>query len=448
MSIAGASSLPQVIIVSPQFPPSTLAGVHRARHLAKHLPSAGWEPTVVCVDEAYHEGHLDPALDELVARHTRRIRTGALPVRFMRPLGIGDLGLRAYRQLRRTVLDLVRQRRADVVLITGAPYYPMLMAGALRARGVPVVLDFQDPWVSRWGANQTPFSKAGLSHRLGTWLEPRVLAEANFITSVSEVQNRQLMERHAWLDHTRLAAIPIGGDPLDFAHLRRRPCSLAAGLLAEDRINLSFVGTFADRFVPAMCALLAGARRLRNDDAHAAQRIRLNFIGTSAQMDEAHVPCRVRALAEDAGIAEMVYEFPRRLPYLDALSVMARSDGLLLIGSDEPHYTASRVLPALMSDRPYLSLYHADSSANAILKAAGGGIALTFSDEDDLRQSEAAIGAALRTLAFAPAECGSADPAAYAAHTARSVAGRFGAIFDQLTMRRCASVAGRANSIA
>ena len=28
-----------VVLISPHFPPSTLAGVHRARHMAKHLPA-------------------------------------------------------------------------------------------------------------------------------------------------------------------------------------------------------------------------------------------------------------------------------------------------------------------------------------------------------------------------------------------------------------------------
>ncbi len=45
----------RVLVVSPHFPPSTLAGVHRARHLAKHLPAAGWRPTVLCVDESHHQ---------------------------------------------------------------------------------------------------------------------------------------------------------------------------------------------------------------------------------------------------------------------------------------------------------------------------------------------------------------------------------------------------------
>ena len=51
----GVSSLREMVLVSPYFPPSTLAGVHRARHLAKHLPAWGWKPIVLCVDEAFHE---------------------------------------------------------------------------------------------------------------------------------------------------------------------------------------------------------------------------------------------------------------------------------------------------------------------------------------------------------------------------------------------------------
>ena len=54
--------MPNALIISPYFPPSTLAGVHRARHLAKYLPGAGWHPIVLCVDEAHHEQRLDPDL--------------------------------------------------------------------------------------------------------------------------------------------------------------------------------------------------------------------------------------------------------------------------------------------------------------------------------------------------------------------------------------------------
>ena len=34
------------LIVSPYFPPSSLAGVHRARLISRHLPAFGWEPVL------------------------------------------------------------------------------------------------------------------------------------------------------------------------------------------------------------------------------------------------------------------------------------------------------------------------------------------------------------------------------------------------------------------
>ncbi len=41
----------KIIIISPHFPPSNLTAVHRARFFAQHLPSFGWEPTIVTVHE-------------------------------------------------------------------------------------------------------------------------------------------------------------------------------------------------------------------------------------------------------------------------------------------------------------------------------------------------------------------------------------------------------------
>jgi hypothetical protein len=159
--------------------------------------------------------------------------------------------------------------------------------------------------------------------------------------------------------------------------------------------------------------------------------MRLNFIGTSNQPN-ADQAFRVRPLAEAEGVADAVREIPRRLPYMDALGALAQSDGVLLIGSDEPHYTASKIYSALMSGRPFLSLFHRASSAHAILTAAGGGRSFAFASSEELAALEAPLADGLRTLAAAPASLGHADPAAYAPYEARAIACRFAAIFDQL----------------
>ena len=426
--------LPQVVIVSPYFPPSTLAGVHRARHLAKHLPAAGWWPIVLSVDEAHHEQRLDPDLAALVPPSVEIVKVGALPARITRWFGVGEVSLRAHGHLRKALFRLLAARPVDAVLITGSPYYPMVLAPEIRRRfNVPVVLDFQDPWVSAWGARQPAASKAGLSHRLATLLEPRALRGANFITSVSEIQNEELVARYPWLDASRMAAIPIGGDPEDFEHLAAAASATASVEQEPGRVECWYVGSFWPSAEAPIRILLRALAKLRSENPQTMQRLRLNFVGTDPTVDgETHT---VQRIAEEEGVAEHVREMPKRLPYLDALNLLAHADRLLLIGSIDPHYTASKIYPALMSGRPFLSLFHHASSAQAILTAAGGGLAHSFRSVDELDRLVPELAMSLSKLVLAPEELGTVDPAAYAPFEARAIAARYAAIFDQVSRR-------------
>ena len=425
-----------VVILSPYFPPSTLAGVHRARHLAKHLPAAGWRPIVLCVHEVCHEQRLDPDLAALVPESVEIVKVQALPARFTRCFGLGDISLRAWRPMKRALFGLLATRPIGAVLITGAPFYPMLLAPEIRSRfGVPVVLDFQDPWVSSWGADQPAVSKAGVAHRLATWLEPQALRGANFVTSVSAIQNDQMQARYPWFDDGRMIAVPIGGDPDDFAVLGTTKRSAGAPEMRAGDINLSYVGTMLPHAGPLVRTLFRAFKELRNDAPLLAERIRFNFIGTSNQPND-FTTFRARCIAEEEGIAHAVYEVPNRLPYLDALGVLSRSQGILLIGSDEPHYTASKIYPALMAGRPFLSLFHRASSAHQILSAAGGGRALAFATPEELASLESALADGLRELAKSPESLGRPDPAAYRPYEARNIAGRFAQVLDQVAVQR------------
>ena len=421
-----------VVIVSPYFPPSTLAGVHRARHLAKHLPEHGWTPIVLCVDEAFHEQQLDPELVRLVPDAVEIVKVPAMPARMTRLLGIGEISLRAWRPLRQALLQLLRSRSVDAVLITGSPFYPMLLAGMIKRRfGVPVVLDFQDPWVSDWGAAQHPFSKAGAAHRLALLLEPRALRHADFVTSVSDTQNAEMASRYPWLDSSQMAGIPIGGDPEDFEALRARPLAGDVIELDPSVVNCSYVGTFLPRSAALVRTLFRSLQRLRAAKPDVGGFIRFNFIGTSNQPNDRST-YRVRPLAEAEGVADAVREIPQRLPYLQALGVLARSDAVLMIGSDEPHYTASKIYPGLMSGRPFLSLFHQASSAHEILSAAGGGLTFGFKDNRELAALEQPLADGLKRLATAPESLGRAEPAACAPYESGAIAGRYAAIFERI----------------
>lgn len=420
------------LIVSPYFPPSTLAGVHRARHLSKHLPAAGWNPIVVCVDEAFHEQSLDPGLASLVPSSVEIVKVAALPQRICRPLGLGEISLRAWRTLRVAVMRLLATRDINVVLITGSPYYPMLLSAEIKRRfGVPVVLDFQDPWVSAWGATQPRLSKAGVAHRLAMLLEPRATAAADFITSVSETQNEEMRARYPRLTADRIASIPIGGDPDDYDALGQSPPSSGAFVLDKGCFNLSYVGTIWPPVIDTIRTLLASLAALRTKCPETYARLRLNFVGTTFSATAAHGHW-VSPLAKAAGVSEAICEEPRRVPYLEALSIQAQSEAILMLGSGEPHYTASKIFGVMMSGRPYLSVFHRQSSSHEILERAGGGIALGFDGAAALPSLVDPLTEALFRLVSEHSTFRPANRAAYEDFTAASVARRYAAIFDRL----------------
>ena len=93
--------------------------------------------------------------------------------------------LRAQWTLRRKVAELIQRKKIDLIFATVLPGYTSLIgAWAKRKFGLPFVLDYQDPWVSDWGAKPR-LSKTGIADWLAIKLEPRVVRLADALTAVS-----------------------------------------------------------------------------------------------------------------------------------------------------------------------------------------------------------------------------------------------------------------------
>lgn len=420
-----------ILIVAPHFPPASLAGVHRARHLAKWLPKNGWTPVIIRVDESYYTETLDPALGKLVPKTVIQERVSAIPAGMMRKFGIGDVGLRSFWSLKREIERSAKRYDAKAVLITGSPFYPMMLAGFIKnVLKLPVVLDFQDPWVSVWGETLPKFSKGGVVHQIATLLEPKALRSADYVTSVSDLQNEALAARYPWLNARKMAGIPIGGDPEDFDFLREVETDIEVPWLDRSKLNLSYVGTFLPRAEPVVRALFKGVAQLNEKAPTLTENLKLNFIGTSNQPDGTKKT--VMPIAEQEGVSRVVAEIPNRIPFIDALRTLATSDGLLLIGSDEPHYTASKIYPGLMSGTPFLSIFQSKSSAHRILVEAGGGVCVDFSTLEELNQKVDTIADSLHRLILNGASFPCANASLYAEFTAEAVSSRYAKIFNEI----------------
>src|SRR6202012_5893692 len=97
----------RILIISPHFPPSNLAAVHRSRLFAQHLPSYGWKPIVLMVDEKDYEEQLDWNLVKLLPTNLRIEKVRAFGI--TKPRLIGDIGLRGFFQLYRRAKQLIKK---------------------------------------------------------------------------------------------------------------------------------------------------------------------------------------------------------------------------------------------------------------------------------------------------------------------------------------------------
>ena len=79
-----------ILIISPHYPPSNLAAVHRSRLFAQHLPPFGWNPIILTVHEDFYEEALDWNLHKLIPANQRIEKVSAFKVG--NPRLVGDIG--------------------------------------------------------------------------------------------------------------------------------------------------------------------------------------------------------------------------------------------------------------------------------------------------------------------------------------------------------------------
>ena len=426
-------------MISPHFPPDSTAATHRVRLLAPHLPAFGWKPTVLTVDPRDYEGSIDDELATLVPADLDVVRCRAWPVRLTRRVGIGDLGLRSFRGLRDNAFKRMQGDRYDAVFITIFPSYTALLGPMLKRRfGVPFVLDYQDPWVGSWGrdvgggADGKPDRKSRWSRRLAEFLEPRVLSAADGVTAVStatyEDALRRVRPRHAPARET----LPIGWDPLDMQAAGTRPNPFFDP--HDGRIHVCSVGTFLPHGESVLASFFDAVALLAAREPALYRKIALWFVGTSNQTS-GEAPPRVVPLAARAGVDAVVREHPIRVSYLNALRTLRDASVVLLAGSTEPHYTASKLYPALIAGRPILAMYHERSSVVAILRAVAHPPSvqvLPFTDDGPrVDDTYAALSALLRRPLI---ESDVIDFRAAEPYSARAVASQLAGLLDHLVV--------------
>jgi hypothetical protein len=371
----------KVLIITSHFPPSNLAGIHRSRLFAQHLQSFGWEPIVLTVDEKYHEEPPDLNIMKLLPPDLRIEKVKAFELSRFRM--IGDLGLRAFFQLYSKAVKLVKQEKIDFVFIIIPSFYTALLGRLVHWKtGVPYGVDYMDPWVHIFPGSDRKFSRQWWSTKLAPILENIAVKKASLITGVAEGYYKGVADRYPHLkENSVFGAMPVGGEKED--HRKVQKLNLQPYLFEKKpgKIQMVYAGTMWPPALPVINAVFQSIAE--NPDTF--RDVEFHFIGTYVSVNDPQG--YMQPIAEKWGIwKKQVFEYPNRIPYMDALIHLDGASGIFIFGSVQPHYTPSKVYQAVLSEKPILSVLHSRSTAVAIVRNSGAGVVFDFNGEQDVER--------------------------------------------------------------
>jgi glycosyltransferase involved in cell wall biosynthesis len=326
----------RALVISYVFPPVGGAGVQRVAKLVKYLPRWGVTPAVLTA--------LDPSVPLHDASLERDIPLGTQVLRartFEPGYGAKQLAWQVAAQgraadpladLKRKVVALGRSllipdpqllwlpaahwalaRRLsstqadDVVFISGPPFSQYLLAGLTRLKpGTALVLDYRD----EWSTTSSGYEMSG-SARASALLEKAILRCAHAVTTATEEFREALLARFAFLDPSRVVAIPNGYDSEDFPESLPSP--------SGDRFVLTYSGTVFR--LTSAGGFLAGLRLLHEREPELAKLLDVRFVGRIVDTEARHFEG-----SERLGVQRLGY-----VPHERAIQHLAESHTALCI---------------------------------------------------------------------------------------------------------------------
>ena len=389
----------RVLIVSPHFPPVNAADMHRVRVSLPHFASFGWKPYVLAVASDCQEMPLEPRLRESLPRDVAIAYTRALPARWTRTIGIGDVGLRAFAHLYREGARIIARESIDLVFFS-TTVFPVMALGRLWKRrfGVPYVLDIQDAWLSEYyddkpAAARPP--KYAWARAMHATLEPFTMRKVDGLIAVSPAYVTTLRRRYPWLTEDMCRTVPFGASADDFnvadALAWRNP------VFAPDdgRAHGVAVGRGGEDMRVAATILFRALRDVARSKS--SRSIHVSFVGTD-YAPAARARKTLAPVADAEGAAEMVSEQPARVPYFEGLRLLRDAQFLVVLGSDDPEYSPSKVYPYIFARRPIVAVLHAANPVADVLTRVGGAIVVTFREAADVPTAASELAARLAAL--------------------------------------------------
>lgn len=350
----------------------------------------GWNASVVCVDPVFCEVNKDPLLLETIPSE--------IPVYYIKPIskkwtakfGLGSIALRSLNNYRKTVNAILKKEQFDLIYFSTTQFPVCILGNYWKKKfGIPYVIDMQDPWHSDYYMSKPKHErppKYWFSYRLNKWLEPIAMKKTDGIIAVSQSYIDTLQERYPQLRQIPTRVITFGAFEVDFEIAKQSKISAPSILKKKSvhEISIGYIGRGGYDMHDALTILFTAFKNGLELNPEYFERMRFYFIGTSYAKNGTGIPT-ITPLAERMRMTDYVEEKTDRLPFYQTLNTLKSFDILFICGSNDDKYTASKIYPYILAEKPLLSIFHPKSSAAKIIRECQAGEVITFDEVSDVQ---------------------------------------------------------------
>lgn len=348
-------------MVAFHFPPlAGSSGIQRTLRFAAHLPSFGWQPTVLTAHpRAYERTSGDLMAEVAPGVHVERAfaldtrRHLSLLGRYPSWLASPDRWISWRWGAAVSAARLIRACRPDVLWST----YPIATAHVI---GADLHRRFRLPWVADF---RDPMAQDGYPPDPRIWrafrsIEERTIKTARWSLFTTPGAARIYQERYPQFA-SNIRVLPNGFDEASFAGLERTAEPLTPGATTLLHSGIVYPSERDPTFLFEALGRLVAAGRV---GGQRPLKVRFRASANDAMLNE---------LSRRHGLQDVVEVLPP-IDYRDALAEMVRADGLLILqAANCNEQIPAKLYEYLRAGRPLLALTDPAGDTAAAVRSAG-----------------------------------------------------------------------------
>jgi glycosyltransferase involved in cell wall biosynthesis len=356
----------KILIVSPFFPPDNTPDMHRVRISIPYFMEAGHEIYVLRIASEYTCAKKDEMLTETIPSEIKIYSVKPINLKITRKIGIGNIGIRSFFQLLKMGNKIIKQEKPDLIFFS-TTVFTILELGAIWKKkfNIPFVIDLQDPWRNDYylslPAKERP-PKYFFYYQLNKFLEAYTIPMCAGILSVTDAYIDMLRDRYKDKFIAQTIVLPLGVSQNDFKLVKEKKLNLSINFSA-DEFSVVYTGVVPDNMLFAIEALIIAVKKY---NLTADRKMVLYFIGTnyvSKNLQEK----KLLHLIKKYQMQYYLVEKTDRASYFEAIQLMLDSDLLLLPGTLDNNYSASKIYPYILSEKKILVVFNKNSELKNII---------------------------------------------------------------------------------